>query len=107
MPATVPYTAAFIASAARRRQQQDARQREHDDRDAHSGRRVVDPAGRVAEDDEQPEPEDDHDRADHLAPADVLPRQQVAERQREDEVVTSSGWMIDRRPRSSAPAWNR
>ena len=31
------------------------------------------------------EPDDDHQRADHLATTDVLPRQEVAEREREDD----------------------
>ena len=68
--------------------------------------RVLVAAGRVAEVGEQREPDDDHDRADHLAPTDVLLRQPVAERQGEDDRVTSSGWMIESRPRSSAAAWN-
>ena len=47
--------------------------------------RVLVAAGRIAEVDEQREPDEDHDRADHLAPADVLLRQEVAEREREDD----------------------
>ena len=42
-------------------------------------------SGRVAEVGVEAEPDHDHDRADHLAATDVLLRQEVAERQREDD----------------------
>ena len=85
-PATVPYTAAFIESPPRPPKTssttESADQRADRDRPLVVGR-VLLPAGRVTEVDEQAEPEDDHERADHLASAHVLLRQEVAERERE------------------------
>ena len=88
IPATVPYTAAFIErppelpKASSRTESSD----EQADRDRPLGvGRVLVPTGRVAEVDEQAEPDDDHDGADHLATAHVLLRQEVAERQSEHD----------------------
>ena len=53
---------------------------------AHSAvRGAVVSSRRVAEIRVETEPDHDHDRADHLATPDMLPRQEVAERQREDD----------------------
>src|SRR5262249_42883464 len=46
---------------------------------------IVSAAGRVAHDGEDCEADDDHDRPDHLTPADVLGGYEVAEGQREDD----------------------
>ena len=46
---------------------------------------LVVPSGRVAEVGVEAEPDDDHDGAEHLATSDMLPGQEVAERQREDD----------------------
>ena len=65
--------------------------------------RVLLSTRRVAEVDEEAEPRDDHDRADHLATANVLARRGSSRAgEAKTTVVTSSGWITERRPRSSA-----
>ena len=88
IPATVPYDGRLhreVAAAAEHEQHRgdDAEDADRDRPLAVGG--ILVPARRIAEVDEQREPDEDHDGADHLAAPDVLLRQEVAEREREDD----------------------
>ena len=89
IPETVPYTAAFIERSPPRPNTNSTAETTprtaEGDQPTALFERILVAAGRIAEVDEQREPDDDHDRADHLAPPDVLLRQEVAERQGEDD----------------------